>query len=272
MKHLTLLLLLTHAIISVAQDEPPIIWTNGDYLQTTSDQVVSHTKNLSVLIVDCNSDTKGLFASLKNNPQLTEVQLTHVNQALLNAIFQLDKPSITALIIDDFQGKSCHIPVCNIATLTQLHLLSNVTRTLEFAPNAFQQLEILNIEMNELTEWKGPFSNLTVGLIDVTCLKLEKLPVMDTPQLYQYSISTSAPFPTDICGMEELTLVYISTTTDSQLPACYEEFMQRDGLIEFVTFSLDDTKRTSIKSAATIDFERAMQEDAQRALEEMQKD
>lgn len=255
-----------------AFSQPPVIWTYGNYEQSTSDEVVPKTEGLKVLITECTSSTKGLFASLKNNPQLTELQLTHVDQALLDKLFQLKNTRIKALIIEDFQSPSCNIPVCQIKTLTQLHLESKVTKTLEFAPNAFENLSIFQLHMSELTEWKGAFSSATIGLADIISPKLEQLPVMNTPKLYQYSLSASAPFPADICEMPELTLVYISTTGDSPVPPCYESFLQRDGIIEFVTFSEDEAKRTVLKSQATLDFERDVQENSQRQQEQPQKE
>jgi len=275
MKLLTICLILSASLLTYSQenDDNIFTWSEGKYIQCQSDQTVPYSEGVTALIVDCTDYTNGLFASIANNPQLLELQIRHADQSLINALFKLKNTKLDVIMIEDFRSEMCVIPPCSIKTLTQLRLQSTVTTTLEIIPGAIENLGMLQIELNELTEWNGGITHMPgIHLMDITCLKLKTLPVVETPILGQYTLNTSAPFPTDICKMPELMFVYISTTGDCQLPPCYDEFLKREGLIEFVTFSEDEEKRTSVKSEATIRFEQEMEEENKRQLEEMGKE
>lgn len=269
MKHLILFIIAITSFTTQAQHPEEFLDMQGiKYIKHTSNQTVEKDKKATVLITACVPDTKGLFQTLKNNPQIEELYLANVDQNLLNIVLQLTDTKITKLNIDNFQSESCLIPACKMA-LTEFQLFSEDTKTIEVTPNAFPTLQIFHVEMNNLTEWKGELNIPSLGLLDVDVLSLEKLPKVTAPILDQYSFSCSAPVPMDICDMPNVLYFNFSTTLKCELSPCHEEILKRVGLIEFVSFSEDEEKRTSIKSQELIDFEKEMEEENQKMMEEM---
>jgi len=278
--HSIVLFTLLNCFISLAQEEfefedEVIIWTEGQdgkYVKSTSDKEIRKKKNITVLITECGRNTDGLFKSIKNNPQLLELQLTHVDQELLNKIFNLSDSKLQTIIIDDFQGRSCLIPVCKIPSMNQLNIESEQAITIEFSPNTLSALEILDVRMDNLNEWKGNLAFDSLALIDIHAPLLKKLPPLQLPQLYQCMMITSAPFPLELCDMPELMHLYISTTIGDKLSPCHEELLKRKGLLEFEIFSDDPEKTQTFESQESIDFEKQMEEENKRMQEGQQKE
>ncbi len=244
-------------------------FNNVKYIKHISNQTIAKDKKATALITECVPDSKGLFQTLKNNPQIDQLYLTNADQNLLNVIFLLTDTQLASINIDNFQSETCTIPACKISTLTEFQIHSEQTTNIEFTRFGFEALDILHVEMENLKEWKGELNLPELGLLDIDCLNLQKMPPVITPKLVQYSVRCSAPFSTDVCDMPDVTLFYFSTTTDCKLSPCHEEVLKREGLIEFVTFSEDEEKRTSIKSQHQIDFEKEMEGEGLKMMEEM---
>jgi hypothetical protein len=192
-----------------------VILRNGESL-TKSDAI-------GALIIVINNDSiDSAKISIGNNPQLKEIQIYNGNQELLNYIASLQLPNLTHLFYNDFNYPTLDVP--KLPTIEHLKIQSSTLVSLNMTNAQLDKLDILDIELPNLTTWKTDKEFPSLGLIELKAPKLNYFPIEQMPQIVQFSYHCSlTSLPLNLCSYPDLNYISFENYGPIKIDSCFKK-------------------------------------------------
>lgn len=184
--------------------------------------VLKKSDSIQALIVNFDgTKTKKFCKSLKNNPQLKEVQLYNPTQGALDYLSEIISDSLTHLFIVGFDT-NLYLP--SFPNLELLSIKADSLITLDMSNSDINSLDILNIESENLSNWKTKTEYKRLGLIDMDTPRLSEFPIKSLPTIMQFSIYCSFnEFPIFLCECVELELISFKNYKVIEVDECFKQ-------------------------------------------------
>jgi hypothetical protein len=228
---------------------------NLPFIRIFENEQLPYMESIKILLVEFKSDTISFFEeSLKNNPQIIELQIMNPPQKAINVISENNNKNLTYLFIHTFKDTSLMIP-----KLPLIKFLSLESQTLEYLSmkgSNLDSLDLLVIKSPLLKEWKTDSILYSLGLIDLIAKKLSNFPIQAMPSIRQFSFDCSfTEIPGYLCNSKDLTHIsfhnYKSITINNCFKAKLENcvysnltlFDKIDGTVVLEILSKDRVKK-----------------------------
>lgn len=228
MKSIFSILCLIYASIVLGQERMP--YNDSLYFQVITESTrLQKIDSLQALLIDFGSSSTFDFEyTIRNNPQLKEIQLYKPTQAHIDLLSSIPLPQLKYLFIEGYNAPRLHIPAFPI--VEHFHLESKVLQQLNMESAAMDSLNILDVETLSLTEWKAAQTYFKLGLINLKAPQLSVLPFQQLPMLFQCSMYCSFnEFPTVLCNSKELTLFSLTNYKVISVPKCLIRQLKKQG-------------------------------------------
>ena len=157
--------------------------------------------------------------TIRNNPQLVEVQLFAPPQAALDILDLVAGDSLQYLFIN---GPKDTLSVGNFPSLVLLSINSDSITNLNTISSVFNNLVILDIVAPQLKVWNSKSNLPLVQVVHLIAPALNLFPITSAPNLFQ--MDYTCPFdeiPTYLCGCNDLTLISFNNTKNIIVNECF---------------------------------------------------
>lgn len=184
--------------------------------------VLKASGSIQALIVNFKgSNTKKFCKTLRNNPQLKEVQLYNPTQKALNCLSEISGDSITHLFI---VGCDTTLTIPSFPQLELLSIKADDLITLDMSSANLDSLGLLHIESEKLCNWKSKTAYPKLGLIDLNAPALSEFPIHELQAIRQLSIYCSLnQFPSFLCECAALELISFKNYKVIEVDPCFEQ-------------------------------------------------
>lgn len=188
----------------------------------SSEEVLENRPEIEALRVNfVNDETLNFCKSLKNNPQLREVQLYGATQDAINCLSSVLGEVITHLLIYDCVDS---IVLPSFPNLSVLIIESHELVSLDMTNSVLDSLAILAINSEKLVDWKSKHAYAQLELIDLNSPNLNTFPIHSLPRIYQLSLSASFDqIPSFLCECGDLELISIDNNKNISVDDCFKE-------------------------------------------------
>ena len=195
-------------------------------LKNAENVVLPHIDSLKALFVEFNSDSVSLFKqTIKNNPQLVELQLKNPPQAAIQIVSELNHKHLTHFFIHAYRG--ANLKVFDFPNIEFFSLESTKLEFLSMHSN-FQALNILAINSPNLKEWQTDSNFPSLGLIDLKAVKLSAFPIKELPGIEQFSFECSFDtIPNYLCKCKKLRLISFNNHKLIPIDECFERKIKK---------------------------------------------
>lgn len=197
-------------------------------LKNAENVALPHIDSLKALFVEFNSDSVSLFKqTIKNNPQLVELQLKNPPQAAIQIASELKLKHLTHFFIHAYGG--ANLKVFDLPNIEFFSLESTKLEFLSMQSN-FQVLNILDINSPNLKEWQTDSNFPSLGLIDLKAVKLSAFPIKELPGIEQFSFECSFDnIPNYLCKCKKLRLISFNNHKLIPIDKCFEKKIKKGG-------------------------------------------
>lgn len=196
------------------------------FLKILDNIVLPHIDSVKALFVEFRTDSISLFKeTMKNNPQIVELQLKNPPQAAIQIVSELNRKNLTHLFVHEYGG--ANLKVFDFPNIEFFSLESTKLEFLSMHSN-FQALNILAINSPNLKEWQADSNFPSLGLIDLKAVKLSAFPIKELPGIEQFSFECSFDtIPNYLCKCKKLRLISFNNHKLIAIDKCFKKKIKK---------------------------------------------
>lgn len=209
-----------------AQDQEPY---NDDlpFRIISAETELPANDSIKALLIHFGGSSVGnLEKTVRNNPQLVEIQLIRAPQSAIDLLSDIRPPALKYLLIEEYSGKTMHIGA--FPTVGTLWIESETTTELSMENAELPALAVMSLDVPKLTTWKAAAQWPVIELIDLTAPELHTFPIQSAPKLFQLSYYCSFDeLPAFLCSCPELEHISFENYKRIEVPECMKEKVKK---------------------------------------------